>query len=86
MDGLIKPFRDALESLDRVRAEAIFQQAMTDLTPIAAVEQVVVEQVEHVQVRRPQQVQQTRAAEAVAVPIMVPILQVVLVHLVVLES
>jgi methanogenic corrinoid protein MtbC1 len=42
MSDMIKPFREALESLDRVGAEAIFNRALTRLSPIAAVEQVVV--------------------------------------------
>lgn len=42
MDELVKPFRDALEALDRVGAEAVFQKALAGLSPIAAVERVVV--------------------------------------------
>ncbi len=42
MDELIKLFRESLESLDRVQAEAIFQQVLTTLTPIKAVEKLVV--------------------------------------------
>jgi methanogenic corrinoid protein MtbC1 len=48
MEELIKPFRESLESLDRVRAEALFRQALTSLTPIAAVEQVVVPALEQI--------------------------------------
>ena len=42
MSDLVRPFREALESLDRVRAEALFQQALLRLSPIQAVEQVIV--------------------------------------------
>ncbi len=42
MDDLVKPFRDALEALDRVGAEAVFQQALKGQSPIGAVERVVV--------------------------------------------
>ncbi len=42
MNDLITPFRDALISLDRVGADAIFQQALTGMKPIVAIEQVVV--------------------------------------------
>jgi methanogenic corrinoid protein MtbC1 len=42
MHELVKPLRDALESLDRIGAENIFRQALSTLTPIKAVEQVVV--------------------------------------------
>jgi len=48
MNELIKPFRAALESLDRVGAESIFKQALTHLTPIEAVEQVVVPALEQI--------------------------------------
>jgi methanogenic corrinoid protein MtbC1 len=48
MDELVMPFRGALESLDRVEAEHIFQQALTRMTPIHAVEQVVVPALEQV--------------------------------------
>jgi methanogenic corrinoid protein MtbC1 len=48
MDELIKLFRESLESLDRVRADAIFQQVLTDLTPIKAVEQLVVPALEQI--------------------------------------
>ncbi len=41
MDNLIRSFRESLEATDRIRAEAIFQQALTILTPIQAVEQLV---------------------------------------------
>lgn len=42
MNALIKSFQAALESLDRFRAETIFNQALITLAPIEAVEQIVV--------------------------------------------
>jgi hypothetical protein len=42
MTDQVKTFRDALESLDRVGADALFQDALTRLSPIEAVEQIVV--------------------------------------------
>lgn len=45
---LLKLFRDALESLDRVGADIIFRQALTTLTPIQAVEQLVVPALEQI--------------------------------------
>ncbi len=42
MQASVKLFRESLESLDRVRATAIFQDTLTTLTPIQAVEQLVV--------------------------------------------
>jgi methanogenic corrinoid protein MtbC1 len=45
---LIAPFQDALESLDRVKANALFREAMTKLTPIQAVEQLVVPALEQI--------------------------------------
>ncbi len=42
MEQLIASFREALESLDRVRADAIFRQALEMGTPIQAVERLVV--------------------------------------------
>jgi methanogenic corrinoid protein MtbC1 len=42
MTEQVKTFRDALESLDRVGADALFQDALTRLSPIEAVEQIVV--------------------------------------------
>jgi methanogenic corrinoid protein MtbC1 len=48
MHEQIKPFREALESLDRVGAESVFTQALTTLTPIQAVEQIVVPALEQV--------------------------------------
>jgi methanogenic corrinoid protein MtbC1 len=48
MKELIKSFRESLESLDRIRAEALFQQALTTLTPIEAVEQIVAPALEQI--------------------------------------
>ncbi len=48
MHALIKPFRQSLEMLDRVSAENIFNQALTVLTPIEAVEQLVVPALEEI--------------------------------------
>lgn len=48
MNELTKPFRACLEALDRIGAEAIFQQALASMTPIAAVESVVVPALEQV--------------------------------------
>lgn len=48
MNELVKPFRDALETLDRVMASTLFQQAMATLTPIQAIEQVVVPALEQI--------------------------------------
>jgi methanogenic corrinoid protein MtbC1 len=48
MHEQIKPFREALESLDRVGAESVFKQVLTTLTPIQAVEQIVVPALEQV--------------------------------------
>ncbi len=42
LTDLITPFRESLESLDRIRAESIFSEALSRLSPIAAVEQVIV--------------------------------------------
>ena len=42
MTDLITPFRESLESLDRLRADALFREALTRHSPIAAVEQLVV--------------------------------------------
>jgi len=42
MDELIKSFQESLEMLDRISAATIFQQALNNLTPIQAVEQVIV--------------------------------------------
>jgi methanogenic corrinoid protein MtbC1 len=48
MKELIKSFRESLESLDRIRAEALFQQALTTLIPIEAVEQLVIPALEQI--------------------------------------
>ena len=48
MEELIKSFRESLESLDRIRAEALFQQALTTLLPIEAVEQLVIPALEQI--------------------------------------
>lgn len=48
MEALIKAFRESLEALDRVGAERIFQQALTSMSPIKAVEQIVVPALEQV--------------------------------------
>jgi methanogenic corrinoid protein MtbC1 len=45
---LVTPFRQALEALDRVTAEAVFATALEQLPPIRAVEQVVVPALEQV--------------------------------------
>jgi methanogenic corrinoid protein MtbC1 len=44
----IAPFRAALESLDRVNAEAIFHEVLQNASPIEAVEQVVVPALEQI--------------------------------------
>ncbi len=48
MHELVKPFKDALLMLDRVEAGLLFTQAQQDLSPIAAVEKVVVPALEQV--------------------------------------
>ena len=48
MKTSVAPFREALESLDRVQADAIFAQALLELSPIEAVEQVVVPALEQI--------------------------------------
>jgi len=48
INDLIKPFKDSLEALDRVGAEHVFQQALAHMTPIQAVEQVVVPALEQI--------------------------------------
>jgi methanogenic corrinoid protein MtbC1 len=45
---LISPFRLALESLDRVAADSLFEEALLRLTPIEAVEQLVVPALEQI--------------------------------------
>ncbi len=42
MEILIRKFRDALVSLDQIKANALFQQALSGHSPIEAVEQLVV--------------------------------------------
>lgn len=42
MHELVKPLRETLENMDRVGAEDIFNRALSSMTPIKAVEQVVV--------------------------------------------
>ena len=44
----VNSFREALASLDRVGADSIFRQALKTLTPIQAVEQVVVPALEQI--------------------------------------
>jgi methanogenic corrinoid protein MtbC1 len=48
MHELVTPFREALENLDRISAEAYFSQALKTLTPIHAIEQVVVPALEQI--------------------------------------
>lgn len=48
MSELVGRFRASLENLDRIDAEAVFQQALTTMTPIKAVEAVVVPALEQV--------------------------------------
>lgn len=48
MQQLISPFQDSLEALDRVKASALFHQALTTSTPIEAVEQLVVPALEQI--------------------------------------
>ena len=48
MKQLIAPFRTSLELLDRVQANALFAQALETLTPIQAVEQLVVPALEQI--------------------------------------
>lgn len=48
MQELVLKFRHSLESLDRVQAELIFQQALIDLKPIEAVEKLVVPALEQI--------------------------------------
>ena len=48
MEELIKHFCESLVSLDRVQAQALFQQARRSLTPIEAVEQLVVPALEQI--------------------------------------
>ena len=48
MNAMVKPFRQALESLDRVGAEAVFDAALARLSPIQAVEAIVVPALEQI--------------------------------------
>ncbi|MBK9441719.1 MAG: cobalamin-dependent protein [Comamonadaceae bacterium] len=48
METSVASFRDALESLDRVQADSIFQEVLLKLSPIEAVEQVVVPALEQI--------------------------------------
>jgi methanogenic corrinoid protein MtbC1 len=48
MERLIMPFRESLETLDKLRAEALFQEALAGLTPIEAVERLVVPALEQI--------------------------------------
>jgi methanogenic corrinoid protein MtbC1 len=48
MEAYIKQFRDALEALDRVQADALFQQVLQQNTPIQAVEKMVVPALEQI--------------------------------------
>jgi methanogenic corrinoid protein MtbC1 len=48
METPVTSFREALESLDRVKADSIFQQVLSELSPIQAVEQVVVPALEQI--------------------------------------
>lgn len=48
MNTLIATFRAALEALDKVGAERAFQQALARLSPIAAVEQLVIPALEQI--------------------------------------
>ena len=48
MKELIRNFREALESLDRIKAEALFQQALRGRSPIEVVEQLVVPAMEQI--------------------------------------
>jgi hypothetical protein len=42
MDELVRQMRDALESLDRPRVEAIFQQALGQQAPMQVLESLIV--------------------------------------------
>ena len=41
MEKRVRQFQDALESLDKLRADQLFREALADLTPIQVVEQLV---------------------------------------------
>ncbi len=42
LNDMVNAFRESLEALDRVGAERIFQQALTQMTPVNVVEQIAV--------------------------------------------
>jgi methanogenic corrinoid protein MtbC1 len=48
MHELVTPFRESLENLDRVSADKFFNLALTTLTPIHAIEQVVIPALEQI--------------------------------------
>jgi len=48
MNGWITAFRDALETLDRIGAESVVNQARSEMTPIQVVDQVVVPALEQI--------------------------------------
>ena len=48
MDGLAQNFQEALESLDKVRAFDLFQQALSERSPIQVVEEIVVPALEQI--------------------------------------
>jgi methanogenic corrinoid protein MtbC1 len=48
VEELIQDFREALESLDQIKAKALFQRALCGRSPIGAVEQIVVPALEQV--------------------------------------
>ncbi len=48
MEDFITPFRNALESLDRAQADALFQRVLQQYSPIEAVEKVVVPALEQI--------------------------------------
>lgn len=48
MEELIQDFREALESLDQIKAKALFQQALRGRSPIEIVEQIVVPALEQI--------------------------------------
>jgi len=48
MESLVKSFQESLETLDRISADTIFRQALSFLTPIQVVEQVIVPALEQI--------------------------------------
>jgi methanogenic corrinoid protein MtbC1 len=48
VEELIQDFREALESLDQIKAKALFQRALCGRSPIGAVEQIVVPALEQI--------------------------------------